>query len=104
MGNFRHTVFFWLKKPDDQSDRNAFETSLKKFIDSSVFVKTKHLGTPANTPREVVDNSFTYCLVVDFVTKEAHDKYQEEPAHKLFIEESSNLWDKVLVYDSENIW
>ncbi|GAA3586032.1 Dabb family protein [Snuella lapsa] len=104
MGNFRHTVFFWLKNPEDQSDRNAFEASLKKFIDSSIFVKAKHLGIPANTPRDVVDNSYTYCLVVDFLTKEDHDKYQAEPAHKLFIEESSNLWEKVQVYDSKNIW
>ena len=103
-GDFIHTVFFWLKNPDNKSDRQAFEKSIKKFIDNSEFIKTKHLGTPADTHRDVVDNSYTYCLMVTFASKEDHDKYQAEPVHKKFVEESSHLWEKVLIYDSVNIW
>ncbi len=103
-GEFIHTVFFWLKNPDTKSDREAFEKSLKKFIDQSEFIQTKHFGTPADTDRPVIDNSYTYCLMVSFASKEDHDKYQAEAGHKLFIEESSSLWDKVLVYDSVNTW
>lgn len=104
MGYFKHTVFFWLQQPDDKTSREAFETSIKKFIDSSKYVQTKYLGTPAKTNRSVIDSSYSYCLAVDFLTKEDHDNYQEEPAHKLFIEESAALWEKVLVYDSVSIW
>jgi len=49
----------------------------------------------------VVDSSFTYCLKVTFDNLEDHDNYQVEAAHKLFIAESSKLWEKVLIYDSE---
>ena len=101
---FKHTVFFWLKNPEKKADREAFEKSLKKFIDNSLFVQSKHLGIPAKTNREVVDNTYTYCLQVTFKNKEEHDKYQAEEAHKIFIEESMALWEKVLVYDSVNLW
>ncbi|WP_406683733.1 Dabb family protein [Seonamhaeicola sp. MEBiC1930] len=102
MGNFAHTVFFWLKNPDNKEDRAAFEKSLKYFINNSKYIKTKHIGTPAATNREVIDNSYTYSLLLTFETKEDHDAYQDEPNHKQFLDESMNLWSKVIVYDSEN--
>ena len=97
--NFVHTVFFWLKNPDSKEDREAFEKSLKKFISNSKYTKTNFIGVPARTPREVVDNSYTYSLIVTFNSKEEHDKYQKEDVHLLFIEESKDLWNKVIVYD-----
>lgn len=102
-GNFAHTVYFWLKNPDNASDRDAFETSLKKFINQSPFITTKHIGVPANTSRGVIDTSYTYSLLLTFENKEQQDNYQEEVAHKQFIKESENLWSKVVVYDSENL-
>ena len=101
--NFVHTVFFWLHNPGDQEDRTAFETSLKKFLNSSLYANTHFIGTPANTPRDVVDSSYTYSLVLTFPSKEIQNKYQSEEAHLLFIEESAHLWDKVIVYDSVGI-
>ncbi|UOB19281.1 Dabb family protein [Abyssalbus ytuae] len=101
-GNFIHSVYFWLKNPDSETDRIAFETSLKKFINSSEFIIQKHIGSPATTNRQVIDNSYTYSLILTFENKEMQDKYQEENVHKIFIKESEHLWEKVLVYDSEN--
>ncbi len=102
-GTFAHVVYFWLKNPENQNDRNAFEKSLKNFIENSVYIKTKFIGVPAATDREVIDNSYTYSLLLTFENKSQQDKYQEEAGHKKFIEESSGLWSKVLVYDSESI-
>ncbi len=101
--NFVHTVYFWFNNPDNKEDCAAFETSLKKFLNNSLYAKTHFIGKPANTPREVVDGSFTYSLVLTFPSKEIQDKYQKEDAHLLFIEESSHLWEKVIVYDSVSI-
>ncbi|RXG24671.1 Dabb family protein [Leeuwenhoekiella aequorea] len=98
--NFAHVVYFWLKNPDNSEDRKAFETSLKKFLNTSDYAKTKFIGVPANTPRDVVDNSWTYSIILTFPSKEAQNSYQEEPVHLKFIEESAILWDKVQVYDS----
>ena len=100
---FVHTVYIWLKNPSDQTDRAKFEKSLKTFLNSSKFIKTKHLGVPANTDRPVIDRSYTYCLSLTFASKADHDKYQVEDVHLVFIKESEMLWKKVLVYDSESI-
>ncbi|MDR9457638.1 MAG: Dabb family protein [Salegentibacter sp.] len=102
--NFTHVVYFYLNNPDNPGDRAAFENSLKKFLDNSLYAKTKFIGIPAETPRDVVDNSYTYSLILSFPSKEIQDKYQEEPAHLVFIEESSHLWKKVQVYDSVGIY
>lgn len=103
-GNFAHTVYFWLENPDSKEDRAAFEKSLINFINASEFVVSKHIGRPAATAhRDVVDGSYTYSLLLTFNNKEDQDKYQDEAVHKQFIKESSHLWNKVTVYDSENI-
>ncbi|WP_273565570.1 Dabb family protein [Maribacter halichondriae] len=101
--NFAHTVYFWLKSPDSQEDRKAFETSLQKFLDNSAYAKTKFIGVPPKASRDVVDGSFTYSLIVTFESAEAQQNYQDEAPHQLFIEESSDLWSKVIVYDSKSI-
>ncbi|MDA9089788.1 Dabb family protein [Maribacter arcticus] len=101
--NFSHTVFFWLKNPDNTADRAAFETSLKKFLDNSGYAKTKFIGTPPRASRDVVDGSFTYSLILSFDSAESQKAYQDEAPHKLFIAESEKLWTKVIVYDSTSI-
>ncbi|MCB4808499.1 Dabb family protein [Tamlana sp. 62-3] len=100
---FKHNVYFWLKRPNNEKDRNTFERSLFFFINNSEFIKTKHIGIPAETDREVIDNSYTYCLSLSFKSKEDHDSYQNEPNHHKFLRECSGLWSEVKVYDSLNI-
>jgi len=100
---FVHTVFFWFHEPDNEEHRAAFEKSLTTFMQNSKYVGTYHIGRPANTPREVVDNSYTYKLTVTFPDRETQDKYQTEKAHKLFIEESEQYWKMVKVFDSISI-
>ncbi|WP_041579324.1 Dabb family protein [Zunongwangia profunda] len=101
--NFTHVVYFWLNNPDSEQDRADFLKSLNKFMENSLYAKTKFIGEPAGTPREVVDGSFTYSLILSFPSKEIQDKYQKEKAHLKFIEESENLWKRVQVYDSVGI-
>lgn len=101
--NFAHTVYFWLKNPDNPKDCKAFETALQKFLDASEFAKTKFIGKPPKASRDVVDGSFTYSLIVTFESPEAQEAYQKEAPHLIFVQEASALWDKVIVYDSKGI-
>lgn len=103
-GGFSHVVLFYLKNPGNQGERQQFETSLNTFVKNSKFVKTSHLGTPSASERSVVDQSYTYIMVLTFASKEEQDKYQNEIGHKQFIGESEHLWEKVVVYDSNNMW
>lgn len=100
---FTHTVYFWLKEPANEGHRLTFETSLKKFLSTSKYTKTNFIGIPPKAIRPVVDDSFTYTLVVTFESEEAQEKYQEEAVHLKFIEECKDLWEKVVVYDATGI-
>ncbi len=100
---FAHVVYFWFKNPDSQADRATFEASLTKFLNSSRYAKTKFIGKPPKAIRDVVDDSFTYSLILSFESAEDQAAYQDEPSHKVFIEECQDLWEKVIVYDSEGI-
>ncbi|MDA0200552.1 MAG: Dabb family protein [Bacteroidetes bacterium] len=99
-GDFIHMVFFWLKNPKNQNDREKFEKALNKFIGSNSQLVSAHIGLPAATDRPVVDNSYTYSLVVTFPDIETHDAYQVDPTHTNFINEAKLLWDRVLIFDS----
>ncbi len=98
--SFVHTVYFWLRNPDVESDREAFLAAVTKLLEKSTYAKTKFIGTAPKTNRDVVDSSFTYSLVVTFDSAEAEEAYQKEQAHLDFIEAASPLWKKVVVYDS----
>ena len=101
--SFAHCVYIWLKHPDSQEDRQRFETSLRKFLNTSQYAKTNFVGTPPKAVRDVVDDSFTYNLIVTFESAEAQQFYQEEEAHLVFIEECKELWEKVVVYDAIDV-
>ena len=101
--HFTHVVYFWLKNPENTADRAAFLKSLSTFMEDSQYANTKFIGEPAETPRGVVDNTYTYSLILTFPSKEIQDLYQKETAHLKFIEESEALWEKVQVYDSVGI-
>ena len=101
-GKFIHVVFFWLIN-DDQETRTKFLSELRKFIDNLDLIKTRHVGSPADTNREVIDNTWSYSLILSFDSKKEQELYQEHPLHQAFIEKASSLWEKVLVYDSLEI-
>lgn len=99
-GDFVHTVYFWMKDPDNAKNNSTFTKNLKVFLDAVDVIRTYHIGVPANTPRDVVDNSYTFALIVTFDDKAAHDIYQEHALHKKFIADTQDLWTKVQIYDS----
>ena len=97
---FVHVVYFWLKNPENQNDRKEFEEALNILLENSLYTKTNFVGMAPKATREVVDDSFTYCLIVTFEAAEAQENYQTEAAHLKFIEDAKHLWNKVVVYDA----
>lgn len=98
-GGFFHIVFFWLV--DDTAEvKKEFLKELNLFIDQVDEIKKVHVGPPAKTDRDVIDNTYSYNLLITFDSKKEHDIYQDHAAHKKFIENASSLWEKVVVYDS----
>lgn len=99
---FLHHVFFWLKNPDDAEVRTIFEKALNE-LGTVETIQLLHIGKPAATSRDVIDNSYHYSFLVGFKDKNGHDVYQDHPIHDKFRNEYSHLWTKVLVYDAVNL-
>lgn len=96
---FVHHVFFWLKEPANAEARKQFELGLQNLIKVPQILSS-HIGTPVESSREVVDDSFTYSYMAFFKSKEDQNIYQTHPIHLQFIEDCQHLWEKVIVYDA----
>ena len=96
---FVHHVFFWLKEPKNNEARAQFEKGLRELIKVPQ-IQSSHIATPVESPREVVDDSFTYSYMAFFKNKEDQNIYQTHPIHLKFIEDCQHLWEKVIVYDA----
>ncbi len=96
---FIHTVFFWLKAGVSETEKLQFEQGMKK-LGTCPTIADFRFGTPANTPREVVDNSYDYGWIVHFNSVQDQAAYQVDPIHKEFVELYQYLWERVQVYDT----
>jgi len=99
---FIHHVYFWLKDPENKNDLNQLVEGLKKLSAVST-IKNFHIGKPASTNRDVIDNSYSVSWLLLFDNKEDQESYQTDPVHLKFVEECSHLWSKVVVYDTIDI-
>ena len=93
-----HTVFFWLKPNVSDADRHLFEKGLDKLtLDPEVM--QRHIGKPASTHRDVIDNSYDFGISLCFESLDSHNRYQKGEAHQDFLENCMDLWTQVKVYD-----
>jgi len=95
---FVHSVYFWLKKDLEASQREDLRTALKalKSIES---LQSIWVGDPAASERPVVDSSYDIGLVTIFENAAGHAAYQSHAAHQAFLEKYNACWDKAAVYD-----
>jgi hypothetical protein len=96
---FVHHVYFWLKNPDSSEDKNQLEEGLRELEKVDV-IRTFHVGVPASTNRPVIERGYSFSLLLIFDDLEDQETYQVHPVHEKFVKECSELWSKVVVYDS----
>lgn len=99
---FVHVVNFWLKKGLSAAEIKQFETGLQSLVavESLIYF---NVGVPAETQRNTIDRSYSYCLLTVFKDQAGHDAYQVHPIHLKFVEGNKPLWEKVLIYDSTTL-
>lgn len=98
-----HQVYFWLKPGLSKDDILKFEKGVKSLLKIST-IKYGKVGKPDATPdRPVIDASYSYSLLTVFENVKGHDQYQIDPIHEKFLKDCKELWEKVVVYDSESI-
>ena len=95
-----HYVLFWLREDLSEQEVNDFAQFFED-LKAIPGIKSLHYGRPADThPRDVVDNSFTYNLLVYFDTMEDLEVYENHKIHLDAIAKYSPNWTKVVVHDS----
>ena len=96
---FIHTVFFWLKAEAPTEALDSLLHDARELLGAIPSVQKLFVGTPAQTPRGVVDNSYAVGLTVHFVDHTGHDLYQPHALHEQFIAQNQDHWERVVVYD-----
>ena len=99
---FVHHVYFWLKAPGDAQAREALIAGLRT-LTAVPEVLWSHIGVPAESERGVVDDSYSVSWLVFLADKAAEDRYQVDPIHLKFVADCSALWERVVVYDTEQV-
>lgn len=97
---FLHHVYFWLKDPKDPAARGALAAGLRKLA-ACKDILWSHIGYAAPSDRDVVDDSFSVSWLCFFADAAAQERYQADPIHLKFVEDCAHLWDRVVVYDTE---
>ena len=102
-GAIIHHVFFWLKNPDSKEDQAKLIAGLESLRKIKV-IRKLHIGVPASTEkRDVVDNSYQVSELMFFDNVADQKVYQDHPIHQKFVADCSHLWDKVVVYDMQDL-
>jgi hypothetical protein len=96
---FIHTVYFWLNEDAPPGVRDDMISACKNSMSKIPTARHVWAGTPAMTPRPVVDNTYDVglCVVLDDVN--AHDAYQAHPLHQEFLANFKKYWKRVQIYD-----
>lgn len=98
---FVHHVYFWLKNTNSEADRKKLLEGLNSLKPIET-IKQIHIGKPADTDRDVIENTYDFSLLLIFDNLEDQEVYQEHPIHLAFVDKYASLWSKVIVYDSIN--
>tara|TARA_Y100000588_G_scaffold249675_1_gene264170 strand:- start:712 stop:1014 length:303 start_codon:yes stop_codon:yes gene_type:complete len=96
---FSHIVIFWTKA-DLPGSTEALLAGAEQYLKPCPGVLHYHCGRMAESPRDVVDQTYQVALNLVFENKAAQDAYQEHPLHVEFVEKvfKPNC-ERVLVYD-----
>lgn len=93
-----HDVYFTLK---DKKNTDKLVEACHKYLSNHPGEVFYAAGPRAkDLEREVNVTDWDVGLHIVFKDKAAHDKYQDAPRHKQFIDENKDDWAKVQVFDS----
>jgi hypothetical protein len=98
-----HHAIFWLKNPTSEADKNKLIEGLETLRAVS-YIQELHVGALASTEkRDVVDTTWQVSEVMFFNNTQDQKSYQDHPIHQAFVKNYSHLWEKVVVYDAQDV-
>ena len=96
---FVHSVYFWLKPELSVAERSRFHQGVRRLL-TIPSIRQGFIGSPVASDRDVVDDTYSFVLILMFATESAHDTYQSHHIHEMFIKECGELWEGIRVYDA----
>jgi len=97
---YSHYLLFWLKPELTEKQVTDFAQFFEE-LHKLPYLKSLHYGRPANSsPRKVLDNSFSYNVVMTFDSLADLEAYGKLPKHLEIVKKYSVFWDKMMVHDS----
>lgn len=97
-----HVVVIWLR-PDTAPDlRQQLVADFLRVAGDVARCDAAWIGTPAGTPRDVVDNSYDLLIVLRFPDAAAAAAWQTLPAHQELLGRLRPHLQKLLVYDARD--
>lgn len=100
-GSRLHVVLFWLKPDMPASERAAIPVEMAAKAALVPGLDACWTGTPAGTPRDVVDNSYDLMLVMRFRNAAAAKAWDDDPIHLGLVQRFRPWFAKVVVYDGK---
>lgn len=95
-----HQVYFWLKNPESEEDRQKLVEGIKT-LGKIKTVREMHIGIVAATEkRSVIDESWGVSELLFFDDIAGEAQYQTDLIHVNFVKNYSHLWSKVVVYNA----
>lgn len=95
-----HTVYVWLKEDLSEEDFYSFLEDAED-LGNIKSVARLRIGKPAKTEnREVVDQSYSYAMNIEFDSIADQNAYQVDSIHLKFVENNEDKWEKIMVYDN----
>ncbi|BAP29345.1 stress responsive alpha-beta barrel domain-containing protein [Chryseobacterium sp. StRB126] len=95
-----HYLLFWLRKDLSELEMKEFENffeGLKKLP----YQKNLRYGKPAaSSPRNVLDNTFTYNASMEFDSLEELEAYGQLPEHLALVQKYKPFFERMLVHDT----
>lgn len=95
-----HNVYFSLKNPSPDTIQTLIDECTQYLSGQAGIVSFACGRLESELTREVNDTDFDVSLHILFETREAHDAYQNEEQHHIFIERNQASWANVRVFDS----
>ena len=96
---FVHSVYFWLRSDLTPAEKTRFVEGIRS-LSTIDCVEHGFFGVPAATNREIIDQSYSYALVLSFANAADQDAYQVHPVHDAFRENCGGSWSRIVIYDA----
>ena len=93
----RHVVLFKFKDNASPADIQKVEEAFRAL--PSIITEVKKFEWGKNNSPENLNQGFTHCFFVSFISEKDRDLYLPHPAHKAFTELLKPYLDKALVID-----